>query len=74
MTKHLTPADLAERLGVTERTLSSWRLSGVGPRFMKMPAGIRYRVPAVIEWEDSRECLTILQAHDKQNSQTRYKA
>jgi hypothetical protein len=74
MTKHLTPSDLAERLGVTERTLSSWRLSGVGPRFMKMPAGIRYREQAVIEWEDSRECLTTLQTHAKQDNQTRYKA
>jgi hypothetical protein len=32
----LTDIEVAERLGVSRFTVRSWRLKGVGPRFMKM--------------------------------------
>jgi hypothetical protein len=35
--------DVAKILNVRSATLSMWRLRGVGPRFVKFPAGVRYR-------------------------------
>lgn len=39
----LKPAAVADQLGVTTKTLARWRVSGKGPRFVKMKSGgIRY--------------------------------
>lgn len=40
----LKPAEVAEQLGVTERTLERWRQTGDGPAFLKFSRQtIRYR-------------------------------
>ena len=39
----LTDIEVATRLGVSRFTLRSWRLKGVGPRFLKMGRAVRYR-------------------------------
>jgi len=52
--RHLTPAELAERLGVSVRTLTDWRYRGIGPRFLKVGVHIRYRVADVLAWEQTR--------------------
>ena len=39
----LTDIEVAARLGVSRFTVRSWRLKGVGPRFMKMGRAVRYR-------------------------------
>jgi predicted DNA-binding transcriptional regulator AlpA len=39
----LTDVEVAARLGVSRFTVRSWRLKGVGPRFMKMGRAVRYR-------------------------------
>lgn len=52
---HLTPDQLAARLGVSLRSLERWRLSGDGPRYLRAGARrILYPVPEVERWEASR--------------------
>lgn len=51
----ITPATLAERLGLTERTLSEKRITGTGPAFVRLGKSVRYRPEAVDEWLLSQE-------------------
>ncbi len=44
----LAPAAVAEMLGLTERTLERWRITGEGPRFVKLSRStVRYVVDDV---------------------------
>ncbi len=44
----LAPAAVAEMLGLTERTLERWRITGEGPRFVKLSRStVRYAVDDV---------------------------
>jgi predicted DNA-binding transcriptional regulator AlpA len=47
----LTDVEVAVRLGVSRFTVRSWRLKGVGPRFLKMGRAVRYRPQDVDEYE-----------------------
>ncbi|WP_154096237.1 AlpA family transcriptional regulator [Microbacterium testaceum] len=51
----ITPATLAQRLGTTERSLSEWRITGRGPKFIRIGRSPRYRPEAVDEWLLSQE-------------------
>lgn len=55
----LTPAQLAEELEVSTRTLANWRWAGIGPRYTKLGDGrtarVRYRRADVDAWLKSRE-------------------
>jgi predicted DNA-binding transcriptional regulator AlpA len=53
-TRHLSPAELAEREGVPLETVYGWNKTRTGPRFMKVGRHVRYRLADVIKWEDSR--------------------
>ena len=46
----ITPSILAARLGTTERSLSEWRITGRGPRFIRAGRSVRYRPEAVDTW------------------------
>jgi len=59
-TRILTDVQVAERLGVSRFTVRSWRLKGVGPRFLKMGRAVRYRSKDVDEYE--RQALVETQA------------
>lgn len=37
-----TPAELAERWRVSQRTLGRWRAIGIGPAWMKLNGRVRY--------------------------------
>jgi len=50
-TRILTDVQVAERLGVSRFTVRSWRLKGVGPRFLKMGRAVRYRSQDLDEYE-----------------------
>ena len=50
-----TPAVVAKRLGVTEKTLANWRCEGSGPPFFKAGGRVLYRPVSVDAWEASRE-------------------
>src|SRR5581483_820188 len=47
----LTDVEVAERLGVSRFTVRSWRLKGVGPRFLKMGRAVRYRSEDIDAYE-----------------------
>ena len=52
---HLNPYELAARLNVTPETLANWRISGAGPRFVKVHRRkVLYPVKEVEAWEASR--------------------
>jgi predicted DNA-binding transcriptional regulator AlpA len=59
-TRILTDVQVAERLGVSRFTVRSWRLKGVGPRFLKMGRAVRYRSHDLDEYE--RQALVETQA------------
>lgn len=56
----LTDIEVANRLGVSRFTVRSWRLKGVGPRFLKMGRAVRYRPQDVDDYE--RQALVETQA------------
>jgi excisionase family DNA binding protein len=56
----LTDVEVAARLGVSRFTVRSWRLKGVGPKFLKMGRAVRYRSRDVDEYE--RQALVETQA------------
>ena len=56
----LTDIEVAARLGVSRFTVRSWRLKGLGPRFLKMGRAVRYRPQDVDEYE--RQALVETQA------------
>ena len=47
----LTDVEVAARLGVSRFTVRSWRLKGLGPRFLKMGRAVRYRPEDVDDYE-----------------------
>ena len=53
--RHLSAAQLAERLGCSKATLAMWRCLGRGPRFQKFgdskQARVRYKQSDVEAWE-----------------------
>jgi predicted DNA-binding transcriptional regulator AlpA len=56
----LTDVEVAARLGVSRFTVRSWRLKGMGPRFLKMGRAVRYRPQDVDDYE--RQALVETQA------------
>ena len=56
----LTDVEVAARLGVSRFTVRSWRLKGLGPRFLKMGRAVRYRPQDVDDYE--RQALVETQA------------
>jgi hypothetical protein len=47
----LTSEELAARWSMAEHTLRNWRVSGRGPRFVKIGGMIRYLVEDVVAFE-----------------------
>jgi len=48
--RFLTPRQAAERLGVSLRTIESWRFRRVGPAFCKLGKSVRYSVDTLDAW------------------------
>jgi excisionase family DNA binding protein len=53
--RNLRPADVAELLGVSQRTLSRWHALRVGPPRCKVGRTVLYRKPAVDAWLEKNE-------------------
>jgi hypothetical protein len=55
MARHVSPAELAQRLGVQPCTLAAWRVVGAGPRYIKFgqtkQARVVYPLAEVEAWE-----------------------
>jgi len=47
----LTPKELAERWGMSERTLAQWRYLKKSPAYFRA-GGIRYRLEDILEYEN----------------------
>ena len=56
--RHLTTAELAERLGVPPDTVKKWRATGEGPPFLPVGKHVRYRERDVEAWEKKRLVTT----------------
>ena len=50
----LTPAQLAERLGIPETTLTDWRYRRRGPAWVRVGRLVRYPAAMVDEWLAAR--------------------
>jgi hypothetical protein len=46
-----TPKTVAARYGLTVQTLANMRCARRGPRFVKTPYGVRYRLSDLADWE-----------------------
>lgn len=44
----------ADHLGLSRRTLEQWRVSGGGPPFIKMGAGVRHNAADLQRWVETR--------------------
>lgn len=51
---HLTPLQLAQRLGISLRSVERWRLTGEGPAFLRAGRSVRYPLASVEAWEATR--------------------
>ncbi len=49
-----TEREEAERIGVSVRTIQSWRTKGTGPEFLKLGRAVRYNPRSTDEWLASR--------------------
>lgn len=47
----LTPAAVADALGLTVKTLANWRSNGEGPSFVKIGSRVRYEAEAFEAWK-----------------------
>lgn len=46
------PLEVAEYLGVPEKTLTQWRYRNTGPKYSRVGRYVRYRWPDVDRWID----------------------
>ena len=60
--KLFTTIQLAEVLDTNPGTLSNWRTTGIGPRFIKVGSHVRYREIDVEEWLDSHSAVKTAEA------------
>lgn len=44
--------ELAERIGVAEKTVVEWASKGTGPRYARFGKHVRYRMSDVEAWEE----------------------
>ena len=50
---HFNQKQLAARWQVSEATLEGWRSRGVGPKFLKLPGRVLYRICDIEAYEES---------------------
>lgn len=58
----ITPSILAEELGVSTVTLTTWRRTGAGPQFRKVGAFVWYSRAAVAAWLERDQVQNSAQA------------
>ena len=52
--RHLNQVQLAQRWGVSPRTLERWRWLGVGPAYLKLVGTVAYRMEDVLAYEKAQ--------------------
>jgi predicted site-specific integrase-resolvase len=53
-TRHLNQRELAERWGISARTLERWRWVGARPRFLKLGGRVVYRLEDIEAYESEQ--------------------
>ncbi|MDD3668963.1 MAG: helix-turn-helix domain-containing protein [Alphaproteobacteria bacterium] len=61
----LKTSEAAEFLGLSPKTLKSYRADGLGPHFVKFGKMIRYRLSDVKHWRDSFLCAPVIKKKKK---------
>ncbi|SEG44224.1 Helix-turn-helix domain-containing protein [Thermomonospora echinospora] len=51
--RHLTPDDLAARLGISVGAVYQMNRRRTGPQYLKIGRRVRYKLTDVIEWENA---------------------
>jgi hypothetical protein len=51
----MSEAQVAEVFGKPPRTLRQWRYLGIGPKYLKVGATVRYRARDVEAWLEAQE-------------------
>ena len=54
-TTHFDQLQLAERWGLSPKTLERWRVIGTGPKYISLPGKVIYRLCDIEAYED--DCL-----------------
>ena len=47
--------ELAERWGMSPRTLENWRAKGEGPTYIKIGGQVRYKYESIKKYEESQQ-------------------
>jgi predicted DNA-binding transcriptional regulator AlpA len=50
----LTDAEVADLLRISQACVRRWRLAGIGPRYVKIGASVRYPADTLRQWLESR--------------------
>jgi hypothetical protein len=58
-----TENQAATFLGVTVRTLQSWRVSGIGPPYVKVSRTVRYQRRALVAFMEERTVSSVAEAN-----------
>jgi|AntAceMinimDraft_11_1070367.scaffolds.fasta_scaffold14977_2 predicted DNA-binding transcriptional regulator AlpA len=53
-TRRVASPNAAELLGISESTLRKWRMSGIGPRFIKVGSRVVYDTGELEDWLERR--------------------
>jgi len=53
-TRHLNQKQLADRWGISPKTLERWRWLGQGPKFLKLGGRIAYRLEDIEAFEEQQ--------------------
>lgn len=56
---YLSPAEVEEIYGISERTLANWRSQGKGPAYYKFGGAVKYLRAELDEWVLSQRRRTI---------------
>lgn len=62
--KHITPAEAAKQLGISERTLANYRTEGRGPKWKKVDGKVMYENVAVKEYPSRQKRQSMWDRHE----------
>ena len=65
-TTHFDQLQLAERWGLSPKTLERWRVIGTGPKYIRLPGKVIYRLCDIEAYEN--ECLVSSTAEFRKNT------
>jgi hypothetical protein len=55
--RHLNQHQLAQRWGISPRTLERWRWLGLGPAYLKLVGTVAYRLEDIVAYEKAQRVV-----------------